>query len=176
MSQGCSRCFAISASYGASNCKWACFWGSWCGKGKVTWGHIEATASVQFSFLYLSLSLYFSLDKELEEDHEGSCFRRQRTTIFGFPQPWPSSFDGPEGGWSCRNCHSCKPDQRPVGVPVHPTGLRLKIGGQARGLEIGQAPWSHRRTPGGSENRTSQGMHRWWDWVVGLFALVLVGW
>eukprot|EP00913_Durusdinium_trenchii_P001557 g1441.t1 len=33
LSQGCSRCFAISASYGASNCKWACFWGSWCGKG-----------------------------------------------------------------------------------------------------------------------------------------------
>ncbi|CAE7653228.1 unnamed protein product [Symbiodinium pilosum] len=29
----CASCFAISASYGASNCKWSCFWGSWCGQG-----------------------------------------------------------------------------------------------------------------------------------------------
>ncbi|CAJ1343090.1 unnamed protein product, partial [Effrenium voratum] len=33
ISSSCSSCFAIAASYGAANCKWSCFWGSWCGKG-----------------------------------------------------------------------------------------------------------------------------------------------
>ncbi|CAK9072901.1 Uncharacterized protein SCF082_LOCUS35790 [Durusdinium trenchii] len=33
ISSSCSDCFAISAQYGANNCKWKCFWGSWCGKG-----------------------------------------------------------------------------------------------------------------------------------------------
>ncbi|CAE7612053.1 unnamed protein product [Symbiodinium natans] len=29
----CASCFAIAAQYGAENCKWSCFWGSWCGRG-----------------------------------------------------------------------------------------------------------------------------------------------
>ena len=29
----CSKCFLKSAEYGSKNCKWACFFGSWCGKG-----------------------------------------------------------------------------------------------------------------------------------------------
>eukprot|EP00440_Ansanella_granifera_P049785 gb/GFBE01053955.1/.p1 GENE.gb/GFBE01053955.1/~~gb/GFBE01053955.1/.p1 ORF type:complete len:158 (+),score=37.12 gb/GFBE01053955.1/:1-474(+) len=31
ISSTCAGCFAISAKYGADNCKWSCFWGSWCG-------------------------------------------------------------------------------------------------------------------------------------------------
>mmetsp|Transcript_101963 Transcript_101963/g.181106 ORF Transcript_101963/g.181106 Transcript_101963/m.181106 type:complete len:152 (+) Transcript_101963:69-524(+) len=31
ISSGCSSCFAIAAQYGADNCKWSCFFGSWCG-------------------------------------------------------------------------------------------------------------------------------------------------
>ncbi|CAE7432624.1 unnamed protein product [Symbiodinium microadriaticum] len=33
LARSCASCFSISAQYGASNCKWSCFWGSWCGKG-----------------------------------------------------------------------------------------------------------------------------------------------
>ena len=32
ISQSCASCFVDSAKYGADNCKWACFWGSWCGQ------------------------------------------------------------------------------------------------------------------------------------------------
>jgi len=33
ISSSCAACTAISAEYGANNCKWSCFWGSWCGSG-----------------------------------------------------------------------------------------------------------------------------------------------
>lgn len=32
ISSSCARCFVSSAKYGADNCKWSCFWGSWCGR------------------------------------------------------------------------------------------------------------------------------------------------
>eukprot|EP00440_Ansanella_granifera_P026561 gb/GFBE01028852.1/.p1 GENE.gb/GFBE01028852.1/~~gb/GFBE01028852.1/.p1 ORF type:complete len:154 (+),score=32.48 gb/GFBE01028852.1/:1-462(+) len=31
ISSTCASCFSTSAQYGADNCKWSCFWGSWCG-------------------------------------------------------------------------------------------------------------------------------------------------
>mmetsp|Transcript_24114 Transcript_24114/g.55935 ORF Transcript_24114/g.55935 Transcript_24114/m.55935 type:complete len:160 (-) Transcript_24114:303-782(-) len=31
ISSTCAECFSLSAGYGADHCKWACFWGSWCG-------------------------------------------------------------------------------------------------------------------------------------------------
>merc|ERR1712146_154504 len=31
ISSTCASCFATAAQYGADNCKWSCFWGSWCG-------------------------------------------------------------------------------------------------------------------------------------------------
>lgn len=32
LSSSCANCFVGSAQYGADNCKWSCFWGSWCGQ------------------------------------------------------------------------------------------------------------------------------------------------
>ena len=32
ISSSCANCFVGSAKYGADNCKWSCFWGSWCGQ------------------------------------------------------------------------------------------------------------------------------------------------
>ncbi|CAE7231139.1 unnamed protein product, partial [Symbiodinium microadriaticum] len=31
ISSSCAQCFVSSAKYGADNCKWSCFFGSWCG-------------------------------------------------------------------------------------------------------------------------------------------------
>mmetsp|Transcript_1950 Transcript_1950/g.2103 ORF Transcript_1950/g.2103 Transcript_1950/m.2103 type:complete len:148 (+) Transcript_1950:179-622(+) len=33
ISKKCASCFVGPARYGADNCKWACLFGSWCGKG-----------------------------------------------------------------------------------------------------------------------------------------------
>eukprot|EP00928_Gymnodinium_smaydae_P044310 TRINITY_DN29566_c0_g1_i1.p1 TRINITY_DN29566_c0_g1~~TRINITY_DN29566_c0_g1_i1.p1 ORF type:complete len:179 (-),score=23.79 TRINITY_DN29566_c0_g1_i1:159-695(-) len=33
ISESCASCFIDSAEYAIGNCKWACFWGSWCGAG-----------------------------------------------------------------------------------------------------------------------------------------------
>ena len=47
LSSSCANCFKGSAQYGADNCKWSCFWGSWCGQSCLNCVASQSAATQQ---------------------------------------------------------------------------------------------------------------------------------